>query len=172
MKAVKVLDTLLMRVVKPIVILLGIAVAVLLAVGVFFRAVLDKPVFGLEEVMLLAVMWFYMLGAALASRERSHLSADFLEAFTENPVILRTAAIASTAISLFVALMVLTWSWDLVAWGFQKGQSTPVFAIPMWISQASLLFASVLFVLYLLRDLILELTGKPLHSAIEEEETL
>lgn len=170
MKFLKWLDTLLMSVVKPVVVILGLTVALLLAVGVFFRSVLDHPVFGLEEIMLLAVMWFYMLGATLASRERSHLSADFLAAFVKNPTILRAAAVLSSMISLFVSIMVLTWAWDLVSWGYQRGQSTPVFAIKLWVSQASLLVASAFFVLYLLRDLAYQIHGTfPTNSNDEKE---
>lgn len=70
--------------------------------------------------MLIEIMWFHMLGAALASRERSHLSADFVKVLSKNPKVWRAAALISTAISLFIAIMFVTWAWDLFSWAFKK----------------------------------------------------
>lgn len=160
MRLLKTLDTILVRLIHWVVALVGLLVAIALALGIFSRSVLNAPIFGLEELMLLGVMWFYMLGAVLASRERSHLSADFVQVICDNPKRLRVAALFSTAVSLFIALMFVYWCWSLVSFGLQKGQSTPVFGIPWWVSQYSLLVASVLFVIYLMRDLIQQITGR------------
>lgn len=160
MRLLTTLDTILVRLIHWVVALVGLLVAIALVLGIFSRSVLNAPIFGLEELMLLGVMWFYMLGAALASREQSHLSADFVQVICDNPKHLRVAALFSTAVSLFIALMFVYWSWSLVSFGLQKGQSTPVFGIPWWVSQYSLLVASVLFVSYLMRDLMQQITGR------------
>ncbi|HPQ96105.1 MAG: TRAP transporter small permease [Thiothrix sp.] len=159
MVLLKKIDMLLVRLIHPILIFTGLAVAVCFVAGIFSRAVLGVPLFGLEELILIAVMWFYMLGAALASRERSHLSADFIQVISKNPHVWRLAALVSTVISLVMAVMFVAWSYDLMAWGFQKGQKTPVFSIPWVVAQSSLFVAAVLFVAYLLRDLYQEITG-------------
>ncbi|WP_138471534.1 TRAP transporter small permease [Poseidonocella sp. HB161398] len=170
MNILKFLDRALAWIIQPVLVALGLAVAVLLAWGIFSRSVLGAPVFGLEELMLIGVMWFYMLGAVMASRERSHLSADFVRVMTRNPRIHRAADIFSTAVSLVVALAFVTWSWSLVSFGLERGQSTPVFGIPWWVSQAALLVAAVLFVAYLLRDLVQEIRGRDIHSGNPEAE--
>lgn len=164
MPILKCIDALVVRIINPVLVIVGLAVALMLAVGIFSRSVLGKPVFGLEEVMLLSVMWFYMLGAALASRERSHLSADFVQVLSSNPKVWRAASLVSTIISLGVAVMFVTWAWDLFAFGLERGQTTAVFAIPWWVSQVSLVVASIAFVIYLIRDLILELAGARITS--------
>ncbi|WP_159587680.1 TRAP transporter small permease [Chelativorans xinjiangense] len=164
MHMLKLADALLVRIIHPILIVVGLAVALMLVVGIFTRSVLGSPVFGLEEIMLLSVMWFYMLGAALASRERSHLSADFVRVISSNRKVWRAAALFSTTVSLAVAVMFSTWAWDLFTFGLERGQSTPVFGIPWWISQSSLFVASVLFIVYLVRDLIHEIRGEDWQS--------
>lgn len=164
MKLLRCLDALILRIINPVLVVAGLAVALMLAAGIFSRAVIGKPVFGLEELTLMVVMWFYMLGAVLASRERSHLSADFVHVMTRNTTIHRAASLVSTAISLGVAVMFVTWAWDLFAFGLKRGQTTPVFGIPQWVSQASLFIASIAFVIYLIRDLILELSGRDISS--------
>lgn len=172
MGLLRMLDGLLLRIIQPIVIFIGLSVAFMLAIGIFSRAVLGSPIFGLEELMLLGIMWFYMLGAALASRERSHLSADFVKVMSSNPKIWRLAAVFSSAISLIVAAMFVTWAWDLFSWGWQKGQTTPVFGIPWWVSQSSLFAASLCFVAYLARDLVNDIKAPletPSDSASKSE---
>ncbi|KJS43117.1 MAG: hypothetical protein VR71_11685 [Roseovarius sp. BRH_c41] len=160
LNVLKTLDRIVVRIVHPILVVVGLMVAVLLVVGIVSRAFLGAPIFGLEEIMLLAIMWFYMLGASLASRDRSHLTADFVGVMTSNPRVIRGAALLSTAISLGVAMMFVWWAWSLLSFGLSRGQSTPVFGIPWWVSQSSLFVASILFVIYLTRDLVLEITGK------------
>lgn len=164
MKILSSLDALVERIINPILTVVGLAVALMLAYGIFSRAVIGKPVFGLEELTLMGAMWFYMLGAVLASRDRSHLCADFVQVMTSNRKIHRAASLLSTVISLGVAVMFVTWAWDLLSFGLKRGQITPVFGISQWISQASLFIASIAFVIYLIRDLILELSGRDISS--------
>lgn len=152
-------DAIFIKLLRPVIVFFGLSVAFMLAYAIFARAVLNKPVFGIEEVMLLCVMWFYMLGATVATRGRSHLKADFVKVMFKSEKVHRAAALISTVISLIIAIMIVRWSFDLMLWGLKKGQKTPVFSMPQVWSQASLLFTAVFFVLYNLRDLVLELKG-------------
>jgi TRAP-type transport system small permease protein len=152
------LDEILYSVIKRLVVVVGLGVSLMIVVGIVAR-VLNTPVFGLEEIMLLAIMWFYMLGAVLASRESSHLKADFVEVMTGNRAIRRAAVIVSTFISIIASLAFCYWSIDFLAFGISRGQSTPVFSIPFWVSQASLVVAAILLTAYLVRDLLGEFRG-------------
>lgn len=147
-------DRVLAFIIKPVVVVISFLVAILLAYGIFARAALDKPVFGLEELVLLGAMWLYMLGAALASRERSHLSGDFTQIMFKNPQVIRSFHILASFISLFMAIMFATWSYDLLYWAVKKGQTTTALKMPWYLSQSSLFVASVLFIFYQLRDLL------------------
>lgn len=151
------IDKALARLIKPIVVVLSLLIAFTLTYGIFTRAVLDEPVFGLEELVLMGAMWLYMLGAVLASRDRSHLTADFVEVLTHNPKVVTFVHLLATTISLFMAIMFAIWSYDLLQWGVKKGQTTPVFQLPWYFSQGSLFVASVLFIFYLIRDFINDL---------------
>ncbi|MBR9865616.1 MAG: TRAP transporter small permease [Oceanospirillales bacterium] len=145
-------DMLLALIVKPIVVVISLAIAFMLSYGIFSRAVLGTPVFGLEELILMGAMWLYMLGAVLASRDRSHLCADFVQVITDNQRIVTFMHLLATLVSLFMAVMFATWSYDLMLWGLKKGQTTTVFHLPWYLSQSSLFVASTLFIFYLIRD--------------------
>ncbi|QTP57470.1 TRAP transporter small permease [Billgrantia antri] len=148
------IDNVFAFVIKVAVTVLGLFIAFAMVGGILFRALLGIQVFGLEELVLMAAMWLYMLGAALASRERTHLSADFFQAFSDNEVLHSTMNLVATTLSLLLAVFFVRWSYSIFSWGFEKGQVTPVFGIPQYFSQASLLVASVFLLLYVLRDFV------------------
>lgn len=153
------IDNIIAYIVKVIVTVLGIFIPFAMVGGIISRALLGVQVFGLEELVLMAAMWLYMLGAALASREKSHLSADFIQAFSRNKTLNDVMRLIASILSVMMAVVFVTWSYSLFYWGVDKGQTTPVFSIPQYFSQGSLLIASMLLLLYALRDLIHDLSG-------------
>ena len=137
-------------------VVLSIAVASLMVIEVITRYVLGEPLFGLEEITLICVMWLYMIGASMACRERSHLKAELVQLVVKGQTSLKAIEVLTTLISLVMAVFITQWAFDLVAWGLEKGQSTPVFEIPWFVSQSSLLFGGIFFTVYLVRDLIVD----------------
>lgn len=154
LETLKKLDNLILPIIQWIVVVIGVGVALLLVVGIISRSILGTPIFGLEEIMLLAIMWFYMLGAVLASREGSHLKADLIDVLTDSVAAKRVVAIIATIISILASLAFVYWATDFLTFSLSRGQTTPVFAIPFWLSQISLLVAAVLLTAYLVRDLV------------------
>jgi len=145
-------DAALSKVIRMVVVVLSLFIAGAMVLGIFMRSALHAPMLGLEEIILFSVMWLYMMGAALASRERSHLSADFVAVYVKSARVRNTLHLAATLVSLAMVVAFVVWSYDLLAWGLTKRQSTPVFQLPLYLSQASLFFASLLFLFYMLRD--------------------
>ncbi len=151
---IAILDTIIGIALKPVIVIASLFIAFTLTIGIVCRSILHVPVFGLEELILLSVMWLYMLGAVLASRERTHLSADFFQTFCKNQTIVKWVHLLANLISLAMAILFITWAYALASWGFEKGQVTPVFGIPMYFSQGALFVASILLSFYLVRDLL------------------
>jgi TRAP-type C4-dicarboxylate transport system permease small subunit len=147
--------------IKPVVIVLSLMIAGLMTYGVVMRSLFDHPVFGLEEYILMASMWLYMLGAVLASRDRTHLSADFIQVMTSNPKVIKAFQVISTLISLAMAILFSVWAFDLMVWSFNKGQVTTVHQLPWAASQCSLFVASVFLIFYLLRDVLKDISSSP-----------
>ncbi|MCW8357064.1 MULTISPECIES: TRAP transporter small permease [Marinomonas] len=153
-RLIEVIDKLITLVVTPIVVSLSFAVAFMLAWGVFSRSILDTPVFGLEELVLISAMWLYLMGAVLAAKDRSHLTADFVSVLFKNKKMIAGMSILATVISFVMALYFVSWSYELLAWSVKKSQITPVFKLPWYLSQSSLFVGSVALVFYLVRDFI------------------
>ncbi|MCE8021872.1 TRAP transporter small permease subunit [Halomonas sp. MCCC 1A11036] len=147
------LDWLLDRLVGPFVAVLGLFIALAFAAGITLRS-LGISLFGMEELVLFAVVWFYMLGAVLASKDRAHLQADFIPVMVKSEALALTIRIVATVISMLMAGLFMLWSHELLQWAFSRRQSTPVFSLPIYIAQASLFIAAVFMTLYLVRDLV------------------
>ena len=153
-KIIDTIDLAIGKVLQPIVVFLSLLIAFGMVAGIVMRSVFSAPMLGLEEIILFSVMWLYMLGAALASRERSHLSADFISTYVTNLKIANSIRVFATLITLVTVIAFVLWSHSLLAWGLEKQQSTPVFRIPLYFSQGSMFCASMLFLFYVLRDLL------------------
>ena len=151
------IDSALSKIIQAVVVILSLFVASAMVLGIVLRSVLNAPMLGLEEIILFSVMWLYMMGAALASRERSHLSADFVSVVVSNARVRHGLHLLATLVSLVMVLAFVVWSYDLLAWGFSKQRSTPVFQLPLYLSQASMFCASLLFLFYMLRDVVNDL---------------
>ena len=131
---------------------LSLIVAGGMVTGIVARSLLNPPLLGLEEIILFTVMWLYMLGAALASRESSHLSADFLSDYLQDSRWQRPVKVLAKLVSLIAVAAFVIWSFDLFAWGLTMEQSTPVTRMPFYIVQSSMFIASLLMLIYTLRD--------------------
>jgi TRAP-type transport system small permease protein len=134
-------------------------VSSLLVVGLMLFLILARYVFGWSlvgtlELVMLAGMWLYMSGALIASRRNEHLVVDFLELQIRDS---RTKALHKTLVSVIVAAIsacFVYWAYKMLAWGMVRPQRTPELAIPLWISQASIMVASLGCFCYAVRDVL------------------
>ena len=76
---------LLEKILRFVLIFTGIAIVLLVTYYVITRYLLGTNFNGFEELCILIVVWMYFFGAANASREQSHISADMLDLFVKNP---------------------------------------------------------------------------------------
>src|SRR5699024_2120844 len=65
-------------------VLMLVSLLVLVTVQVILRYFLNLPLMGIEELLLFPTIWLYMIGAANASEERSHIEVDIVETFLNN----------------------------------------------------------------------------------------
>ena len=160
-------DELLVALIKPILAYASVVMVLMVFTGVVSRSVFKQPLFGVEELILLIVIWVYMLGAALASRERSHLTAAFLPLILSSEKALGLAEVLSAAISFLISLAICYWCYQLADWSISQQQTTPVFGLPWAISQSAPLVCSSLMSIYALRDFVMDLAKFNASSSTE-----
>ncbi len=140
---------------RGILIAASLVVSIAMVVEVVTRYVLEQPLLGTEEIALLSVMWLYMMGAALASYDRSHLRAEITHLiFKNNRRTLHITGILSTFIGAVMAGFMIYWGYDLFAWGLEQRQTTPALGIPWFYSQGSIFFGGILITIYFSHEVV------------------
>jgi len=109
---------------------LGLTMAILVAVQVFFRYVLNQSLFWSEELARYMLVWLTFLGTSAAYYRKANPGVDFL--YARVPPALRKTAdviIHCVSIGLFVVMIVFGIKF---AW-FVRMQISPALNLPKWL---------------------------------------
>ncbi len=151
------LDNGFIKVQKIAVVILGSFMAFALVFTIATRVFINQSIMGLEEVVLIAAVWFYMIGAAITSSERSHLKVEIMTMLIKNEKILAGLQLLISIFLLLVSLFLLSLSYDLIAWAVRKKTALVATRIPSYVPQSAFLFATILFVFYFLQNILKDL---------------
>ena len=121
---------------------------------VIARYLLGLSIVGLHELILLFALQLYMVGALIAAQRRSQVTVDWLtQRFAGSNASEWHGAIVA-ALTLCATLFFFVWAWWMLSWGIQRPQTTPALGLPLWLSQAAILFCALGCACFALRDLI------------------
>lgn len=158
MKLLKKADQVLNRVQNWILVITGTAITAMILVNAACRF-LKIDWFGSEELTMFVAFWLYFVGAACASREDTHISADMLALFTEDPKARAVAGIVKNVISVVMCAVFTYWCFNYVSWQMNLGAKSSAYKLPVVISTIPILLSFALWVLYLVRDLARNIRG-------------
>ena len=134
-----------------------IASAMVVGLMVFLvisRYLLGLSIIGLHELILLFTLQLYMVGALIAAQRRTQVTVDWLtQRFAGGRAGEWHNAIVA-AITLSATVFFIVWAFWMLSWGMQRPQTTPALGLPLWISQASILFCAFGCAGFALRDLV------------------
>ena len=152
MNFLKKVDRLLEGLESWILVLTGTAVGVMILANAIFRF-LRVDWFGSEELTMFVAFWLYFVGAACASRDDTHISADMVSLFTTNPKTRAIVSLVKNAVSLAISAVFTVWCFNYVTWQATMGAKSSVYKLPVIISTIPILFSFAMWTLYLIRDL-------------------
>lgn len=164
-----VIDTLMKKILNTACVLLSISVTLLMIAEISARHLFEHAFRGLPEIYLLLVMWLYMLGASLASANRSHLRISILDMLITRPRTRQVYDLLITALTLIILLFFVRWAWGLVAWGIKRPQTTPILYLPWLSSMLSIFVASLLTTAYGIRDLVQAVRALLTHQPLKQQ---
>lgn len=122
----------------------GLIVSNILVVLITFAAVvtrtLNVSLLGYEEILIICAFWLYMFGSAYGNYEKSHIAADFLFVIMKDGLVKEVLMILRDILSVILGAVFIFWAFQLFQWSATNGQLTPVWRIPVVVSQSSLLF--------------------------------
>ena len=127
------------------------------------RYFFGHSLFGLEQFVGFTAVWVYLIGAAYASYDRSHVKAEFIGMAIKSKRKLATVRAVAAGISTFMSCVFVKWSLVFCLGSIRVHEITPTGNVPMICFQSSLLVGAVLMVGYFLWETI-ELARQAYHS--------
>ena len=118
------------------------------------RYLLGLSIVGLHELILLFVLQLYMVGALIAAQRKNQVTVDWLSQRFAGGGASEWHNAVVAAITLSATVFFVVWAYWMFSWGVQRPQTTPALGLPLWISQASILFCAVGCAGFALRDLV------------------
>lgn len=122
----------------------GLIVSCTLVTCITFAAVIARALninlLGYEEILIICAFWLYMIGSAYGSYEDSHIKADIIVVMMKEGFLKDLIALIRNTLSVVIGIAFLMWAFQLFEWTIVNGQQTPVWRIPMTVSQSSILF--------------------------------
>lgn len=131
---------------------IGLIISGILVTCITFSAVIARSMnvnlLGYEEILIICAFWLYMFGTAYGSYENSHIKADILVVTMKEGFRKDLVALLRNSLSVVLGFIFLLWALQLFFWTVENGQQTPVWRIPVTVSQSSLLFGLLVATFY------------------------
>jgi len=119
-----------------------IPLVVLVFAQVWLRYVFHVPMLWVEEIAVTPAFWFYMMGAAYAAYERSHIRVDIVEIAIHNPKRRLIVRFISALITLGLAMLFVWWGYHFFVSDLALKMETATLRYPMIYGRCSIFFAA------------------------------
>jgi TRAP-type C4-dicarboxylate transport system permease small subunit len=136
---------------------LGFTMAVVVAVQVFSRYVLNHSLFWSEELARYLLVWLSFLGASVAYRRKAHPGIDVLHA--KLPATLQkisTTTVHLASLALFAVMIFFGYRFAY----FVRLQISPALYLPKWIAFSIVPISGCIFMIHGINFLLQELAGE------------
>lgn len=154
-----------------ILLITGTAVTLMILASAVFRFI-KFDWFGSEELTLIVGVWLYFVGSICAARNNTHICGDMLNMFITNKRVVFVFNVIRDAVSVAMAAVFTVWTFQFLTWQISLGASTAVYKLPNFISLIPIPLFFTFWVVYLVRNLILQIQGRTkLTIPMEKGET-
>lgn len=141
--------------------LAGAIILLAMIATVVLRYVLKMNLFGMDEIILCFVFWFYFFGGVNGSMEDSHIRADVIGTFIKNPKILWGLRLVTRVIEIGVQVFLIWLSVELFLTNCRRMPVTQGLKIPYIVPQFAIVVGFLLMFLYNIGHLLYAIAHKP-----------
>lgn len=149
-----VLSKLAIRGLESVVFLSAATIACALIGLVVARYVLNVQVVGLHGIALVAAMWMYMMGALLASYNRSHLEVTFLSQMLTTQYARHIHRLYVSVVTFVIIAFYVYWSYRMFAWSSRFSVTMSELNIPLAVPQSAIYVNALGSIAFALRDVL------------------
>ena len=125
-----------------IIILIGVVGTVVL------RSIIGINMFGVDELILCVVFWFYFLGSVNGSREDSHIRADLVNVLLKNERAKWALRLVTRGIEVLSIIFLFVLSMQLWMRNYRLMPQTTGLRIPFIVPQAAIVVGFLLMLIY------------------------
>ena len=157
---------------RTIIIVYSLFMSVVIVAMVVCRYFLQIPLMWWEEIILYSLFWFYLVGAAYATYDRSHIKGGVVQLFIKNrPRVLASFHAGAAFLCMGLSGLCTAWGYNNFIWNLEiDSRSTQLF-LPLAYSTLSLPVGFILMAMYFLTEFIGSVRGLvrgvPANSALE-----
>lgn len=141
-----------------------VTLTLIICVATFFRYILEGNLYGYEEWVKLLAFWLYFIGAAIGAYNRTHVSADLVNAYLPDGKVKDSLTVLKNFITVCVAALFAYYGYVFFMFGFMGPlgtgiaiPKTSVWRISLWVGYLSVFLGLVFMVYYFARDLVISL---------------
>lgn len=138
-----------------------VALTLIICVATFFRYVVKGDLYGYEEWVKILAFWLYFLGAAMGSYNRTHVSADLVNAYLPDGKLKLFLIFLRNLVTVGISVLFAWYGYEFFMFGFQGPlgtgiaiPKTTVWRISLWVGYLSVFMGLVFMAIYFTRDLI------------------
>jgi len=134
----------------------SIFVMLIMCIEVLLRYVFKSDLYGIEEIVVIAAFWLYLIGSSYGVYDKSHVKADLIPQMLSKKV--QALLSVTVRLTMFVLCCIFTfWAVGMIGHSLKYMPRTTGLGIPIIISQFSVLIGYFLMsfysIIYFLEDL-------------------
>jgi TRAP-type C4-dicarboxylate transport system permease small subunit len=134
---------------KGVLIITSACAVLMLVINTLDRYFFHIGLFGLEEIIIVIIMWLYWFAGMQASFEASHIKGDVVNVFVKSPKGRTIVALIAQGLTVFGLYFWMRWGLDYFEWITGRGRGfTQGLRMPMLTSQLPLVIGFCAMFLY------------------------
>lgn len=153
MKSVKKFLKYLVRIQNRITVGIMIIIPLMVFVQVLLRYVFKAPLMGIEELLLFPTIWLYMLGGAMASEKRSHITCGILILYIKTQKGMDIFNIIKAFFASLVSLWLTYWAFWYFAYSLKMWKTSDLLYVPMFFGESAIFIGLLLMTFYSIYEL-------------------
>lgn len=139
-----------------------VVLTLVICAAAFFRYILNGDLTGYEEWVKIFAFWLYFSAAVIGAYNRTHVSADLVQAYVPNGRLKDVLVVVKDLITVGVCLLFTWYGYEFFMFGFMGPlgtgiaiPKTSVWRISLWIGYLSVFLGLIFMTYYFTRDLLL-----------------
>ena len=148
------IEKILLRFERAIMLSVGLLLPTMITIGVIFRYILKTDLYAIEEFEVFLAIWFYFMGSAYASYKKQQITADILQAMVKSFATRKLVAIIASLIMVLVSIAFCYYSFDMMAYSWDKQPRTAVWKLPLVWEYLAVLLGFIIMTVYSIRDFV------------------